>query len=178
MALSRGVSTIEPVNRVIVPILLAIVLFTLYWSMYLPYAGMGLIHMFTPSWSEENCYDVIINNLGKLNTLWLSILLYRFSAYRRTFWQKMVRFHFLCQNPIFDKTDYSLADFSINGSKIQIAHTLQVCTSICHSLFSFSEKSRWVQATPTLLKYHIIYVIHVFFFFKNLLVILKSGVML
>jgi NSS family neurotransmitter:Na+ symporter len=50
LALSRGVSTIEPVNRIIVPTLLFIVVFTFYWALTLPYAGMGIIHMFTPSW--------------------------------------------------------------------------------------------------------------------------------
>ena len=53
LSISRGVSTIEPVNRIIVPTLLIIVVFTFYWALYLPYAGMGIIHMFTPSWSKS-----------------------------------------------------------------------------------------------------------------------------
>ena len=52
LAISRGVSTIEPVNRIIVPTLLVIVAFSFYWSLYLPYAGMGIIHMFSPNWSK------------------------------------------------------------------------------------------------------------------------------
>ena len=35
--------------------------------------------------------------------------------------------------PNFDKTvNYNLGDFSKNGLKIQICHTLLKCTSICH----------------------------------------------
>ncbi len=53
LAISRGVSTIEPVNRIIVPTLLIIVVFSFYWSLSLPYAGMGIIHMFTPNWGKK-----------------------------------------------------------------------------------------------------------------------------
>ncbi len=37
------------------------------------------------------------------------------------------------ETPNFDKTvNYNLGVFSKNGLKIQIAHTLLKCTSICH----------------------------------------------
>ena len=62
LSISRGVSTIEPVNRIIVPTLLIIVVFTFYWALYLPYAGMGIIHMFTPSWSKSIYLDTLRNN--------------------------------------------------------------------------------------------------------------------
>jgi len=52
LSVSRGVSTIEPVNKVIVPVLLFIVAFSFYWAIFLPYASEGIIHMFTPNWSE------------------------------------------------------------------------------------------------------------------------------
>ena len=52
LSVSRGVSTIEPVNKVVVPILLFIVVFCFYWALFLPYSADGIIHMFSPSWSE------------------------------------------------------------------------------------------------------------------------------
>ena len=52
LAISRGVSSIEPVNRIIVPTLLVIVIISFFYSLYLPYAGMGIIHMFSPDWSK------------------------------------------------------------------------------------------------------------------------------
>ena len=52
LSVSRGVSTIEPVNRVIVPILLLIVVICFYWAIFLDFADQGIIHMFTPDWSE------------------------------------------------------------------------------------------------------------------------------
>ena len=58
LAISRGVSSIEPVNRIIVPTLLLIVVFTFYWALFMPYGGMGIIHMFSPSWSE---FDLLYN---------------------------------------------------------------------------------------------------------------------
>jgi SNF family Na+-dependent transporter len=52
LSVSRGVSTIEPVNKVIVPVLLSIVVLCFYWSIFLPYAGNGIIHLFSPSWES------------------------------------------------------------------------------------------------------------------------------
>ena len=52
LSVSRGVSTIEPVNKVVVPILLFIIVFCFYWALFLPYSADGIIHMFSPSWSE------------------------------------------------------------------------------------------------------------------------------
>ena len=52
LSVSRGVSTIEPVNKVVVPILLFIIVFCFYWALFLPYAADGIIHMFSPSWGE------------------------------------------------------------------------------------------------------------------------------
>ena len=51
LAVIGGVATIEPVNKVIVPILLGIVVFSFYWALFLPNAADGIIHMFTPNWS-------------------------------------------------------------------------------------------------------------------------------
>ena len=52
LSVSRGVSTIEPVNKVVVPILLFIIVFCFYWALFLPYSADGIIHMFSPTWSE------------------------------------------------------------------------------------------------------------------------------
>jgi SNF family Na+-dependent transporter len=52
LSVSRGVSTIEPVNKVIVPVLLAIVVLCFYWAIFLPYAGNGIVHLFSPSWES------------------------------------------------------------------------------------------------------------------------------
>lgn len=49
LSVSRGVATIEPVNKVIVPVLLGIVVFCFYWALFLPYASEGITHMFSPS---------------------------------------------------------------------------------------------------------------------------------
>ena len=45
-----GVATIEPVNKVIVPILLGLIVFSFYWAIFLPHASEGIIHMFSPNW--------------------------------------------------------------------------------------------------------------------------------
>jgi SNF family Na+-dependent transporter len=50
LSVIRGVATIEPVNRVIVPILLAIVAFSFYWAIFLPSAADGIRHLFRPNW--------------------------------------------------------------------------------------------------------------------------------
>lgn len=52
LSVIRGVATIEPVNKVIVPILLAIVAFSFYWALFLPSAADGIIHMFKPNWGR------------------------------------------------------------------------------------------------------------------------------
>lgn len=52
LSVMRGVATIEPVNKVIVPVLLGIVTFSFYWALFLPGAADGIIHMFRPHWGE------------------------------------------------------------------------------------------------------------------------------
>ena len=51
-AVSRGVSTFEPVNLIIVPILLLTLAFSFYWAIFLPYASVGITHLFTPDWGK------------------------------------------------------------------------------------------------------------------------------
>ena len=53
LSVSRGVSTIEPLNKVVVPILLAIVLFSFYWAIFLPYAHVGIEKFFSPNWGKS-----------------------------------------------------------------------------------------------------------------------------
>ena len=52
LSVIRGVSTIEPLNKVVVPILLAVILFSFYWAIFLPYANVGIEKFFTPNWGE------------------------------------------------------------------------------------------------------------------------------
>lgn len=54
LSVSRGVATIEPVNKVIVPVLLVIVVFCFYWAIFLPHAAEGIIYIFTPSFGKNN----------------------------------------------------------------------------------------------------------------------------
>ena len=78
LSVSRGVSTIEPVNKVIVPVLLAIVVFCFYWALFLPYAAEGIIHMFSPSFGKLSFVFTKFNNESpipaasmKSSKLWL-----------------------------------------------------------------------------------------------------------
>ena len=52
LSVIRGVSTIEPINKIAVPILLAIVLFSFYWATFLPYAHVGIEKFFSPNWGK------------------------------------------------------------------------------------------------------------------------------
>ncbi|XP_067046195.1 uncharacterized sodium-dependent transporter YocR-like [Acropora muricata] len=52
LSLTRGVSSIEKVNRVIVPLLLLVLLVSFYWSLTLEYASYGITFLFTPDWDE------------------------------------------------------------------------------------------------------------------------------
>lgn len=53
VSVSRGVSSIEPMNMVVVPTLLLLILFSFYWGLFLPYASIGIEHFFSPNWSES-----------------------------------------------------------------------------------------------------------------------------
>lgn len=55
-----GVTTIEAVNKVIVPILLGLVVFSFYWAIFLPYASEGITFMFSPSWGEFSCIVMLL----------------------------------------------------------------------------------------------------------------------
>lgn len=50
-----GVATIEPVNKIMVPTLLAIVTLSFYWAIFLPSAADGITYMFRPNWSKGCC---------------------------------------------------------------------------------------------------------------------------
>ena len=52
VSVSRGVSSIEPMNTVVVPTLLLLILFSFYWGLFLPYASIGIKHFFSPNWSK------------------------------------------------------------------------------------------------------------------------------
>ena len=49
LSVSRGVATIESVNKVIVPVLLVIVVFCFYWALFLPHASEGITYIFSPN---------------------------------------------------------------------------------------------------------------------------------
>ena len=63
LSVSRGVATIEPVNKVIVPVLLGIVVFCFYWALFLPYASEGITHMFSPSFGMFLCVAFMFSSL-------------------------------------------------------------------------------------------------------------------
>ena len=52
LSVIRGVSTIEPINKVVVPVLLVMVLFNFYWAIFLPYANIGIEKFFSPNWGK------------------------------------------------------------------------------------------------------------------------------
>ncbi|XP_064652336.1 uncharacterized sodium-dependent transporter HI_0736-like isoform X2 [Lineus longissimus] len=49
---SKGVSTIEKANLVLVPLFLLILVFCLIWSLTQEYADHGIIFLFTPNWAS------------------------------------------------------------------------------------------------------------------------------
>ena len=52
MAIWRGVSSIEKVNKVLIPTLLAIVVLSVIRALTLPGAWNGVAYLFTPQWSQ------------------------------------------------------------------------------------------------------------------------------
>lgn len=52
LSVIKGVKTIEKVNLFLVPILLAILLFTFIWSLTREYADYGIKYLFTPNWES------------------------------------------------------------------------------------------------------------------------------
>ena len=52
----RGVKTVEWANKILVPVLLLIVAFSLAWSLSLPYAYEGIVYLFSPDWGNDMCY--------------------------------------------------------------------------------------------------------------------------
>ncbi|XP_068737675.1 uncharacterized sodium-dependent transporter YocR-like isoform X1 [Montipora capricornis] len=52
LSLTKGVSSIERVNIVIVPLLLFVLLVSFCWSLALEYASYGITFLFTPDWDE------------------------------------------------------------------------------------------------------------------------------
>ena len=70
LSVSRGVSTIEPLNKVVVPILLTIILFSFYWAIFLPYADVGIEKFFSPNWGKfvMHHYTITLNFQFTLNS--------------------------------------------------------------------------------------------------------------
>ena len=49
-------ATIEAVNKLIVPILLILIVFSFYWAIFLPYASEGIIFLFSPGWGKNSLH--------------------------------------------------------------------------------------------------------------------------
>ena len=60
-----GVATIERVNKIIVPALLVLLIFSFYWAIFLPYASEGITFLFSPGWSKYGSENGI-KDLGEL----------------------------------------------------------------------------------------------------------------
>ena len=79
LSVVRGVSTIEPMNKVVVPILLEIILFNFYWAIFLPYADVGIEKFFSPNWSmyahvfmiTSHMYNYAVMQLYNNNNLFI-----------------------------------------------------------------------------------------------------------
>lgn len=52
MAISQGVRSIERVNKILIPVLLVIILFSVIRALTLPGAGEGIAYLFHPQWSQ------------------------------------------------------------------------------------------------------------------------------
>ena len=50
LAVAKAVSSIELVNKIVVPLLLIILTFSFCWSLSLEYASYGISFLFTPDW--------------------------------------------------------------------------------------------------------------------------------
>jgi len=85
LAISRGVASIERVNRVLVPTLVAIVLIALARAVTLDGAGAGIAYLFTPQWeqlaSPQLWLDALTQNAWDTGAGWGLILTY--AAYMR-----------------------------------------------------------------------------------------------
>ena len=52
----------------IVPVLLSIVVLCFYWSIFLPYASNGIIHLFSPSWGMTSFNHFITSSLPTMQS--------------------------------------------------------------------------------------------------------------
>ncbi len=77
LSISRGVSSFEKVNWVMVPTLLLSVVFSFYWAIFLPYASQGIVHLFTPDWGrwieEELSVEEVLHLYGDRGLLSIDI---------------------------------------------------------------------------------------------------------
>eukprot|EP00118_Oscarella_pearsei_P003315 m.13866 g.13866 ORF g.13866 m.13866 type:complete len:554 (+) comp25278_c0_seq1:1702-3363(+) len=68
----RGVRTVELANKILVPLLLLIVAFSLAWSLSLPYAYEGITYLFSPDWdvlkTSQVWVDAITQNAWDTGT--------------------------------------------------------------------------------------------------------------
>ena len=79
LSISRGVSSFEKVNWVMVPTLLLSVVFSFYWAIFLPYASQGIVHLFTPDWGrwiEEESYMEVLHLYSDSGLLSIDIAVY------------------------------------------------------------------------------------------------------
>ncbi|MEM1127215.1 MAG: sodium-dependent transporter [Bacteroidota bacterium] len=85
LAVWKGVSSIERVNKVLIPTLLVIVLIAVGRAVTLPGAGAGLTYLFTPEWSQltrpQIWLEALTQNAWDTGAGWGLILTY--AAYMR-----------------------------------------------------------------------------------------------
>ena len=52
IAISKGIRSIEKVNKILIPVLIVIILFAVFRAVSLPGAGKGIAYLFRPDWSQ------------------------------------------------------------------------------------------------------------------------------
>jgi NSS family neurotransmitter:Na+ symporter len=85
LSIIKGVKTIELVNKIIVPVLLLIVAFSLGWSLSLTYADEGITYLFSPDWdvfrTPQVWVDAVTQNAWDTGAA--SALLLTYATYMR-----------------------------------------------------------------------------------------------
>ena len=122
VSVSRGVSSIEPMNTIVVPTLLLIILFSFYWGLFLPYAYIGIKYFFTPNWSKLVTLPVFIIIMNMLKVL-LVIL--------RCGWMLSHRMH------------GTLVSYYCLIRTIHTMHTHRSCTGSVLDILYVHDKEKW-----------------------------------
>jgi NSS family neurotransmitter:Na+ symporter len=65
LAIFKGVSSIEKVNKILIPVLLGIVLLSVFRAVSLPGSLDGIAYLFTPDWSQLRRPDIWVDALAQ-----------------------------------------------------------------------------------------------------------------